>query len=94
MKQSAPTPIPIPIPTPTCIPISTPIPDTAPIPVYQLHPLLFLSKQKIIQYMIENDYHWVEDSSNYSLDYKRNKVRKQLIPLLIELCGSEDAVSK
>lgn len=41
----------------------------------RLHPLAEWSKWQIINYSIENDLTWVEDSTNNSLRYFRNRVR-------------------
>jgi len=41
-------------------------------------PLLELSKAEIVRYAIENDLEWVEDESNYSPRYFRNRLRSAM----------------
>jgi tRNA(Ile)-lysidine synthase len=50
-----------------------------------VRPLLDTSRNKITQYLIENNLKYVEDGSNSSTDYVRNKIRHQLIPLMEEI---------
>ena len=50
-----------------------------------IRPMLFASKEQILTYAQENNLLWREDRSNNSLDYKRNIVRKKIIPVLKEL---------
>lgn len=45
-------------------------------------PLLDISKDQLIQFLKSNNYSWVEDTSNQSLTFERNKIRHQLIPLI------------
>jgi tRNA(Ile)-lysidine synthetase-like protein len=47
-------------------------------------PLLGLNKAKIVSYAIENDLSWVEDDTNYSAKYFRNRVRDFVARLSIE----------
>lgn len=47
-----------------------------------IRPLLFASKQEILNYAKEQKLNWVEDSSNATDDYTRNAIRHQLIPVL------------
>ncbi len=47
-----------------------------------LRPLLFASKEDILQYAQENKLQWREDSSNESNQYQRNLLRLDVIPLL------------
>jgi tRNA(Ile)-lysidine synthase len=47
-----------------------------------LRPLLFASKEDILQYARENKLQWREDSSNESNKYQRNLLRLDVIPLL------------
>ncbi len=47
-----------------------------------VRPLLFASREEILTYAVEHDIGFREDSSNSSLNYTRNKIRHQLIPLL------------
>lgn len=50
-----------------------------------IRPLLFLSRQQIDQIIEESDFSYVEDSSNQSSKYARNKLRLQVIPHLREI---------
>ena len=47
-----------------------------------IHPLLCLAKQEILDYAVSNKLHWVEDSSNLKTDYLRNKIRLKVLPQL------------
>lgn len=49
---------------------------------YLLRPLLGFSKEEIYQYARSNQLKYVEDLSNKSLDYTRNRYRNKIIPLL------------
>ena len=49
---------------------------------YYLKPLLDIEKNELWAYLLTNGFKWREDSTNYSLDYLRNKVRLSLIPIL------------
>ncbi|MCK9163133.1 MAG: tRNA lysidine(34) synthetase TilS [Bacteroidales bacterium] len=50
-----------------------------------IHPLLFTDRASIIKYQIQNNIEFVEDSTNSSTQYTRNKIRHDLIPLLKEI---------
>jgi tRNA(Ile)-lysidine synthase len=50
-----------------------------------IRPLLFTSRSAIVDYIETHQLYWREDSSNRSIDYKRNKVRHLVIPVLKEL---------
>jgi tRNA(Ile)-lysidine synthase len=54
--------------------------------------MLSVSKNKIYEYMRQNNFDWREDSSNMERDYKRNQVRIDLVPILQTLAGGEDAL--
>jgi tRNA(Ile)-lysidine synthase len=47
-------------------------------------PLLFAERKEIESFLKENNYSWREDSSNKSSKYKRNRFRKEIIPLMRE----------
>ncbi len=47
-----------------------------------IRPLLFLTRAEINNIVGENELSYVEDSSNLSIDYTRNKLRLEVIPLL------------
>ena len=50
-----------------------------------IRPLLPFTKNEIVTYAIENGLSWREDKSNDDTKYLRNKIRKELIPVLKEL---------
>ena len=50
-----------------------------------VRPLLFLNRDEIQSFIAENDYAYVEDSSNASTKYARNKLRHEVIPKLKQL---------
>jgi tRNA(Ile)-lysidine synthase len=50
-----------------------------------IRPMLFLSRAEIDTIIAENVIDYVEDSSNATLNYARNKIRLQVLPLLKEL---------
>lgn len=47
-----------------------------------LRPLLHLPRSEILRYAQLHDLNWIEDESNTNTDFKRNKIRHDLIPLL------------
>lgn len=57
-----------------------------------VRPLLSVTKRQLVEYLHVNNYTWYEDESNLSRKYKRNKVRLDVIPLLSEICGNEQAL--
>ncbi len=50
-----------------------------------IHPLLFVFRKDIEEYISENKIDYREDSSNKSTKYKRNKLRHDILPLFEEL---------
>ncbi len=55
------------------------------VPVINKHiirPLLFASRNELLDYLQKNDIAWREDSSNASLAYDRNVIRHKVIPIL------------
>jgi len=52
-------------------------------------PLLSLTKQQIAQYAKDQGLKWREDESNLHLDFNRNRVRHQLIPLAKDIFGRD-----
>jgi tRNA(Ile)-lysidine synthase len=52
---------------------------------YIVRPMLFANRAKIEEYAAQNNIVWREDSSNKSTDYKRNKLRKIVLPILKEI---------
>ena len=49
-----------------------------------IRPVLCLSKQEIVNYLIEEQIPYVTDSTNLTDEYTRNKLRHQVLPLLEE----------
>ncbi|WP_320169807.1 tRNA lysidine(34) synthetase TilS [Maridesulfovibrio sp.] len=49
-----------------------------------LRPLLFTSKDRLRSFLESVGCPWREDESNLSMQYTRNRVRHQIVPLLIE----------
>jgi tRNA(Ile)-lysidine synthase len=47
-----------------------------------LRPLLKFSRTELLQYAIAEGLNWVEDESNQSLDFDRNFIRHELLPLV------------
>lgn len=47
-----------------------------------VRPLLDISRADIEQYLIELGLAWCEDASNHDLDFLRNRIRHELLPLL------------
>ena len=50
-----------------------------------IRPLLFATREEIINYAQLNKLEWHEDSSNSTLKYSRNKIRHQVLPVLGQL---------
>lgn len=50
-----------------------------------IHPLLFTNRTEIIEYQQKNNLQFVEDSTNATTKYTRNKIRHELIPLFKEI---------
>lgn len=50
--------------------------------IYWCRPFLEISKETIFQYARAKQIKWRTDSSNHSLDYSRNKIRNELIPVI------------
>lgn len=57
-----------------------------------VRPLLHVSREEIDRYIDENGLHYVEDRTNATDLYLRNRIRHQLIPLMRELNPSFDSV--
>ncbi len=51
-----------------------------------IHPMISASREEIDEYICENGLRYVEDESNFTCDYTRNKIRHNVLPAL------EDAV--
>lgn len=50
-----------------------------------IRPLLFVDKETIFDYVVENQVIWREDSSNESNKYQRNLIRNEVVPLLKQI---------
>lgn len=50
-----------------------------------IRPLLFAKVSEILAYLAEKNISWREDASNQTVDYQRNKIRHQVIPILKEI---------
>lgn len=48
-----------------------------------IRPLLFISKNQILEYAKNNNLTWVEDVTNQDIKYLRNYVRLQLVPKML-----------
>jgi hypothetical protein len=59
-----------------------------------IRPMLNISKSQLIDYMTSNSFEWSEDSSNAVAKYKRNKVRLDLVPVMAEVAGGDDALKR
>ena len=55
-----------------------------------LRPMLNVSRERIENYIDENSIPYVDDSSNDSEDYTRNKLRLQILPLIRQAYGGVD----
>jgi tRNA(Ile)-lysidine synthase len=49
---------------------------------YHMRPLLEHSRTDLLRYAQDHDLDWIEDPSNFDVDYDRNFVRRELFPLL------------
>lgn len=59
---------------------------------YFAKPMLSIRKNDVLDYLNSQSIEWREDESNNSNKYKRNKIRNEVMPLLKELAGGEDAL--
>ena len=50
-----------------------------------IRPLLFADKEMILDYVVENQIIWREDSSNESQKYQRNFIRQEIVPKFKEI---------
>jgi tRNA(Ile)-lysidine synthase len=48
-------------------------------------PMLFMDRDEVVKAVMQNNLAYVEDSSNASVKYARNKIRHEVIPILKEL---------
>ncbi len=59
-----------------------------------IHPLLFTDREEILKYQQANHISYVEDSTNASTKYTRNKIRHELIPLMKEISPNFDRIMR
>ena len=67
-----------------------------------IRPLLWAKREEIEQYIQKHEYDFVEDATNASEQYTRNRIRHQILPLLEEvnpkcvshICGAAEKLSK
>lgn len=57
-----------------------------------IRPILCLFRDEIEHYLSQNKISYINDSTNFSLDYTRNKIRNKIIPYLNENINSRSAV--
>ena len=55
-----------------------------------LRPMLNVSREQVEEYVLANSIPYVDDSSNDSGDYTRNKLRLQILPLIRQAYGGVD----
>ena len=56
-----------------------------------IRPLISISKSDIVELLDKNEIPYVTDSTNLSLDYTRNYVRNEVLPLFSRLCENPDS---
>lgn len=47
-----------------------------------IRPILCFEKSEILEFLKENNIHYVDDSTNFTNDYKRNMIRNEIIPFI------------
>ncbi len=50
-----------------------------------VRPFLYVTKEEVKEYLKKQDINWVEDSSNLSFQFLRNRIRRSIIPILEEI---------
>ena len=50
-----------------------------------VRPLLGFKREELREYLVSNSIDWVEDASNSSKAYRRNRIRNELIPLISDI---------
>lgn len=55
-------------------------------------PLLGIRKEELRAFLLSEGQSWMEDASNSLPVYQRNRIRLQLVPMLVDLVGGEDAL--
>jgi tRNA(Ile)-lysidine synthase len=59
-----------------------------------IRPLLQIHKHELVDYLQSQNLTWMEDASNLSKDYTRNKIRLDVIPTLSEIAGGNKALHR
>ena len=49
---------------------------------FYIRPILCFEKSEILEYLKENNINYVDDSTNFTNDYKRNLIRNEMIPFI------------
>lgn len=49
---------------------------------FYIRPILCFEKSEILDFLKENNIHYVNDSTNFTNDYKRNMIRNEIIPFI------------
>lgn len=49
---------------------------------FYIRPILCFEKSEILDFLNENNIHYVDDSTNFTNDYKRNMIRNEIIPFI------------
>lgn len=49
---------------------------------FYIRPILCFDKTEILKFLKENNIHYVDDSTNFTNDYKRNVIRNEIIPFI------------
>ena len=49
---------------------------------FYIRPILCFDKSEILDFLKENNIHYVDDSTNFTNDYKRNMIRNEIIPYI------------
>lgn len=49
---------------------------------FYIRPILCFEKSEILDFLKENNIHYVDDSTNFTNDYKRNMIRNEIIPYI------------
>ncbi|MGN0649231.1 MAG: tRNA lysidine(34) synthetase TilS [Oscillospiraceae bacterium] len=53
-----------------------------------IRPLIYCTRAEVEQYCGDNSLEFVTDSTNLSCDYTRNKIRRQILPQMLDINGS------
>lgn len=72
---------------------SSSVPPSSSSSIWLIRPFLHMTKQSLINYLLQNKLSWREDKSNQSSKYLRNRIRNELIPLLHDLSDSSGSIN-